>query len=286
MRRFAGTLLAAALAGSLPVGCGGPQGAGLPTDPVELFSAGDYRAARLAAKARGGTNPTDRAVIALSFLAENADEEARSSAVTALREGASEAEAIAASEEMLDLFAATPKLVDEERSLLVLESAIGATGPGPAGSPPRIEDAADGSRTELAISLLERLRFCLGGASEFSTGRVLAIWNGCFGLLRGEMKGSSEYRSWQLYLNVAGLAVIVSEAAPVSDLERALLSSTVAAVEASPLLAPAVRCDLSSPVDELRAALFRAPELNARFERAIEKALGCSRGRYAPEPPR
>ena len=267
--------------------CGGRQAKTLSTDPSALLRRGDYAAARLAAEARGGRSSTDRAVIALTHIAEHPDAEAAVRAVKALAAGATEADSVAAATEMLAILSDLPSLLDEARSLLAAEIALGADGRGPyASTERRAGDGPQGPRTDLAIAILERLRSVIALEKELPAARVLVLWNGCFALLGGAMKGADDGQSWRLYMAVAGLAAAVEGAAPTSDLAEALLTSAVATVEANPLLAVAVRCDLSSPFDALRAALSRKRDLGARLERAVEKALGCSRGRYAPEPSR
>jgi len=287
MRTASCAIVLSLFAAVFSCGCGGAQKEKSPNDPVALLESGNYRAARIAAITRGATSPTDRAVIALSHIGEHPDAEAATRSVQALSRDATEHEAIEASAEMLALLSNLNALLDDERSQLAAEIALGAAGHGPlAASNARKSDALPVERFDLAITVLERLRTALSAAKELSSPRVLAIWNGCYTLLGGAMKGADDYDSWRLYLNVGGLAVIVSDTTPGTDLADALLTSTVVAVETSPLLAVAVRCDLASPFDALRAAIVHKRALAARLERAVEKALACSRGRYAPEPPK
>jgi hypothetical protein len=285
MRTFSLTIATCLILAGLITGCGGKQTKKISADPLALLQQGSYQAARLAAEARGGNSPTDRAVIALSHVAEHPDAEAAGRAVKALAARATEAESIAAASEMLAILSDLPALRDEERATLCAEIALGATGRGPfATAEQRANDAEPKARTDLAIAILERLRAIIAGAAELQTARILTLWNGCFTLTGGAMTGADDLQSWRLYACVAGLAVAVEAIAPTSDLAEAVLSSAVAAVEASPLLSVAVRCDLSSPFDALRAALSRKRDLGARLERAVEKSLGCSRGQYAPKP--
>jgi len=281
-----GRLVAAIALAACLGSCGGAQDRGPTTDPRELLGRGDYTAARLAAQARGGDTPSDRAVIALSFIAEHPDREAAVRSVEALVAGASRELAVQAAAETLALYSSAPDCTDDERALLAAEIALGAAGLGPIAAEPAPAGAAGVVDFDLAVSIIERLKLGLAISKELETARLLAIWNGCFALLGGSMKGPTDVQAWTLFANLGGLAAMVSDAAPASDLARALLASSVAAVEANPMVTVAVRCDLSSPFDALRAALTHERDLNGRLERAVVKALGCTRGTYAPRPPR
>ena len=66
-------IAACTLAALCTVGCGGAQREKISIEPLVLLQNGSYRAARLAAEARGAKSPQDRAVIALSFFVWTAD---------------------------------------------------------------------------------------------------------------------------------------------------------------------------------------------------------------------
>jgi hypothetical protein len=286
MRRpFPTSILIPALAAAC-LACGAAQDRGLSIDPKDLLGRGDYAAARIAAEARGGDTPSDRAVIALSLIAEHADREAAVRAVEALVAGGDRALAVRSAAEMLALYSSAPACADDEHSLLAAEIALGALGLGPIAAARPPAGARSAADFALAVSIIERLRFGLAGSDQLASARVLAVWNGCYALLDPSMKGATDFDSWLLYTNVGGLAVMVAEAAPASDLARALLASSVAAVEANPTLAVAVRCDLASPFDAQRVALTHERDLLGRLERAVAPAVGCSRGTYAPRPPK
>jgi hypothetical protein len=275
----------AALAACLAA-CGGAQDRGPTIDPLELLGRGEYNAARLAAQARGGDSPSDRAVIALSLIAEHPDREAAVRGVEALASGAARDLALLSAAEMLALYSSAPDCTGDERALLAAEIALGAAGLGPIAAAPAPAGAVAPRDFDLAASILERLRLGLAGEGVLETARLLAIWNGCFTLLGGAVKGATDLQAWTLFANLGGLAAVVGDAAPASDLARALLVSSVAAVEANPSITTAVRCDLASPFDALRAALTHERDLAGRLERAVAPALGCTRGKYAPRPPR
>jgi len=277
--------LVAALAASC-LACGAAQERGPTTDPKELLARGDYVAARLAAEARGGDAASDRAVIALSRIAEHPDREAATLSVKALAGGATRELAAQAAVEMLALYTTAPGCTGDERALLAAEIALGATGLGPIAAAPNPAGAKGAPEFGLAVSIIERLKLGLEGSRELETARVLAIWNGCFTLLGGSMKGATDLEAWLLIANLGGLAAMIADAAPTSDLARALLASSVAAIEENPAVAVAVRCDLSSPFDALRAALTHERDLAGRLERAVADSVGCTRGRYAPSPER
>src|SRR5512137_2776974 len=122
-RSFAFAALAASCAA-----CGAAQDRGPTLDPKELLARGDYTAARLAAEARGGDAPSDRAVIALSHIAEHPDREAAASSVKALSRGGDRELAVKAAVEMLALYTSAPDCTDDERALLAAEIALGAIG--------------------------------------------------------------------------------------------------------------------------------------------------------------
>jgi len=183
---------------------------------------------------------------------------------------------------MLALYPTAPDLAGGERAQLACETALGATGLGPVAAAPASAGSAIDADFDLAVAILERLKIGLAEGGAFDTARVLAIWNGCFELLGRAMKGATDLDAWLLYSSLGALAVLVAEAAPMSELARALLASTVAAVEENPGLAVPVRCDLSSPFDALRAALTHERDLLGRLERAVAPAMGCTLGRYAP----
>jgi hypothetical protein len=278
-RPFAIAALAAAC-----TACGAALDRGPTIDPKELLARGDYTAARLAAEARGGDEPSDRAVIALSRIAEHPDREAAASSVKALTKGGARELALRAAVEMLALYTSAPDCADDERALLAAEIALGATGLGPIAAAPNPAGAKGALEFGLAVSIIERLKLGLAGSGELETARVLAIWNGCFALLGGSMKGATDLDAWLLIANLGGLAAMIADAAPTSDLARAMLASAVTAIEANPAVIVAVRCDLSSPFDALRVALTHERDLLGRLERTAAPALGCTLGTYAPRP--
>jgi hypothetical protein len=276
---IAGTLM-------LLLGCGGAQTVEK-ADPVSLLVAGRYADARAAAKAGSGDEVRDHAVLALSYVAESPEPEAIEQAIDALVAGGSATASAAAADKMLVLVARLPADVAEEISLVAVEVALAAGGKGPlarvqAGPVPGSEVARS-----LAASVLERLHLWLTGSKvPPDAQRLLEAWNGAYSLLGGSMAtGDNAFLAWKLYSAIGGLAVALDSAARDSDLTKVVLRSAVEVIEQNPDITTAVRCDLASPFDGLRAALTYDRELLGRLERAVATAVGCSRGKFAPTGP-
>lgn len=269
---------------ALLAGCGGAQQAE-PRDPVALLVAGRYAEARSAAEAGSGDELMDRAVVALSHLAESLEPQYQARALDALITGGNEVAAAAAADSMLGLVTRLPADVPDAVSLAAVEVALAAAGRGPmarvqAGPVPGSEVARS-----LAASLLERLHLWLatGDVAPDPT-RLLDAWNGSYSLLGGSMDaGGDDPQAWRLYTAIGGLAVTLDSIARDSDLTKVVLRTAVEVVEHNPSITIAVRCDLASPFDDLRAALTYDRELLGRLERAVAPAVGCSRGKYAPQ---
>jgi hypothetical protein len=268
-------------------GCGGAQKVEQ-TDPVSLMVAGRYAAARSAARAGSGDELVDRAVVALSYLAEGEEPDATERAVNALVERGNAIAWAAAAAAMLDLVARLPADVPEGFALDTVEVALAAAGKGPlarvqTGPVPGSEVARS-----LAASVLEQLHLLLaGGGMAPDPQRLLDAWNGSYSLLGGSMAtGDDDYLAWKLYTAIAGLAVALDSAARDSDLTKVVLRSAVEVVEQNPDITTAVRCDLASPFDGLRAALTYDRELLGRLERSVAPAVGCNRGKFAPKEPK
>jgi hypothetical protein len=265
------------------LGCGGAQPVAK-TDPAALLAAGRYADARSAAKSGTGDELRDTAVVSLSLLAEEGGEAASPRAVDALLAGGNAVAAAASADEMLGLVSSLPAPRHDEISLLATETALGAAGKGPlARSQSGPAPGSEVSRS-LAAAVLERLHRWLASTERVpDSTRLLQVWNGSYTLLGGSMAtGDDEHLAWTLYAAMGGLSVYLDDTARDSDLTKVLLRSTVEVVEQNPAIATAVRCDLASPFDGLRAALTYDRELLGRFERAVASAVGCNRGKYAP----
>jgi hypothetical protein len=281
--RFGGLLIAAAWL----LGCGGAQQVEK-ADPVSLLAAGRYAEARSAAKADTGDQVLNRAVVALSYLAESEEPAATERSLASLLEDGGAIASAAAADEMLVLVSRLPADVPDGLSLTAVEVALAAAGRGPlvkvqAGPEP----GSDVARS-LAASVLDRLHLWLAsGGDTPDPQRLLDAWNGSYSLLGGSMHtGDNAWLAWKLYMAIAGLAVVLDDIARDSDLTKVVLRSAVEVVEQNPDITTAVRCDLASPLVELRAALAYDRALSGRLERALAEATGCTRGKFAPVEPK
>jgi hypothetical protein len=273
------TLVAAALL----ISCGGPQVA-REAGPEELLAKGKYEQARSAVRAGGVGSIRDRAIVALTHLAEApVDSEASQSALSVLREGSGDVETAASAAEMLELLFTLPEPAGSELSISAAEVALGAVGHGllaPSQAAPM--PGSEVSR-RLAVAVLERVSLWLeAGSSTVDPEKILDAWNGSFSLLGGSLTLGEEELAWKLFTSLGNLGASMHEAAPDSDLTAALLRAAVSTVEKNPQIAIPVRCDVSSPFDRLRQALVRERGLLGRLERAVAAATGCKRGAYAP----
>lgn len=286
MGRTGSGVVVAALAVALMIGCGGAQTVEK-ADPVSLLATGRYKEARAAARSGSGDDLSDRAVVALSYLGESTEPASARQAADSLVDGGGAIAAAAAADRMLALVPRMPTDVPEGLSLAAVEVALAAAGKGPlartqAGPEPGSEVAC-----ALAASVLDRLHLWLATSGDpLDAERLLEAWNGSYSLLGGSM-GTEEdhYLAWKLYTAIGGLAVVLDSAARDSDLTTVVLRSAVEVVEQNPAITTAVRCDLASPFDGLRAALTYDRELLGRLERAVAPAVGCSRGKFAPKGP-
>jgi hypothetical protein len=274
-----GMLLMAALLSC----CGGPQQVAK-ADPVALLAAGRYADARAAAEAGSGDPVLDRAVIALSRLAEDPTKPGAAQALDTLLAHGNAVAATATADRMLGLIGSLPKPAQDDVSMPAAEVALAAAGKGPlARSQSGPVPGSEVSRS-LATSVLARLQIWLAeSAAAPNPERLLRAWNGSYTLLGGSMDTGNPVQAWKLYTALAGLAVILDDTARDSDLTKVLLRSTVEVVEQNPEITIAVRCDLASPFDKLRAALTYDRDLLGRLERSVADAVGCSRGKYAPK---
>jgi hypothetical protein len=265
------------------IGCGGARGKG-EADPLVLLAKGSYAEARSAVFKKTSITAKDRAIVALSFVAEKPGGSAGKEAVGALSEEADDIGAAASAVEMLDLAFEIPQPVAYEVAFVLAEAALGALGQGPlAGSAGRETNAGELGRS-LSIAILERVFLALIPIeAEIKPDRLLKIWNGCFILSGGSTEMEDEVQAWRLFKSVGGLAVLMNKAAPDSNLTDVLLTAAVNTVESNPDIAIPARCDLSSPFDDLKFALAHNRELLGRLETAVAAAMGCTRGTYAPE---
>ncbi len=267
-------------------GCGG-RNKGKQADPVLLLRQGKYAEARAAALAQGIENKGNRPLVAMTHIAESPSDESAKKAISVLSENNGDVRAAASAVEMLALVSELPEPPDTPFSLLLSEAALGAVSLGPlapsAAAPAITVGAASRS---LALAVLERVAEALiipGAGVDYR--RLLSIWNGCFSLDGGSFEAESDYEAWQLYKSIATIALFVSTGTPNGDFAKVLLGATISVVENNPVIAVAVRCDLSSPFDALKSAVAYDRESIGRLERSVVNAAGCSRGTYAPSAP-
>lgn len=262
--------------------CSGPAKRSTST-PRDLLVAGKYEAARKAASRGSDISTRDRAVIALSHLAQAPGEEGARRAAEALSKETSPVAVEVAATEMLELVQLVPPSENADFELLAARAALGAIGEGDLAISSMTATSGTEASKILAISVLEQLTLWASvGDRAPDSARLLEVWNGAYILLGGTFAVQSDALAWRLYVSVGNLAVLMDQIAAGSELSRVLLRSAVTAVEENDSIAIAVRCDLASPFDRLRPAVSRDRELLGRLEWAVATATGCSRGKYAP----
>ena len=261
--------------------CGGTTG-GSSSSAEQLLAQGRFEEAKQAAISRGN-EPIDRAVAALSILAQEPSTNSAQAAVSVLNDDSSSIGTAVAATEMLALVFTLPA-VPEDLSLTSAEVALGAIGRGPfARSKASLVHGSEASTT-LALAALERLYLWTRTPDvTINPGRLLEVWNGSYSLLGGSLKAANDLSAWSLFTSIGGLAVVMDKVAPFSDLTKVLLESAVSVVEQNPDIAVPARCDLASPFDDLRRAATRDRELLGRLERTVAVATGCTLGQYAPK---
>lgn len=268
------------------VGCGGRDKGGQ-ADPMALLRQGRCAEARSAALAQGIEREGNRALVALCHIAESPVDESAKKAISVLGSNAGDIRAAAAASEMLSLVSELPEPPDTTGSLLLAEAALGAVSCGPLAPSSTAPSITVGTASrDLALAVLHRVSEALliPGAG-IDDRRLLSIWNGCFSLDGGSFEAKGAYPAWQLYKSIATIALFVSRGKPESDFAKVLLGAAISVVEHNPGISVAVRCDLSSPFDDLKAAVAYDREILGRLERSVVNAAGCSRGTYAPSVP-
>jgi hypothetical protein len=276
--RFAGMLM-----WGLITGCGGKPDVQR-VDPYLLLTDGQYTAARAAIVKENAKDPMSRAIVAASLAAEDPSEQNAALAVRALTDGTDDPDILSAATNVLNLAFYIPQPVSTEVSLLISEVALGALGQGALASPSRAPLSLDENTRQIAVSALERVKIALDEPGAiFESSRILTIWKGCAALMNNVLVATDDAQAWLLFHSLGGIAVVMQDAAPNSELSLLLLVSTVIALESNPAIAIAARCDLSSPFDRLKMALAYKRNLAGRLEAATSGALGCTRGTYAPE---
>ncbi len=265
------------------LGCGGAQekrGA----DPIALLAEGRYAEARAIALSRGTKEPNNRAIVAISLVAEKPDASTCKKAVTALTDGINGVGAAAGAVDMLELAFHLPRPIPIEVSVALAETALGSVGQGPF-APSMVPAMSVGAASRgLAVGVLERVHLAFEESDKvLESSRLLAIWNSCFILNGGSMEALDERDAWRMFQSIGGLAIIQSKLARDSDFAIVLLTAAVSVLENNPGIAIAARCDLASPFDGLKTALAYDMKLLGKLELAVAAATGCTRGTYAPE---
>ncbi len=261
--------------------CGGTTG-GSALSAEQLLAQGRFEEAKLAAISRGA-EPIDRAVAALSILAQDPSTASAEAAVAVLLDDSSSIGTAVAAIDMLSLVFTLPS-VPQDLSLTSAEVALGAIGQGSLALSK--DSLVHGSEacTTLAIGALERLHLWTRTPDvTIDPARLLDVWNGSYTLLGGSLKATDDLNAWRLFQSIGSLAVVMDRVAPLSDLTKVLLGSAVSVIEQNPDIAVPARCDLSSPFDDLRRATARDRKLLGRLERSVAVATGCTLGQYAPK---
>ncbi len=263
-------------------GCGGTTEVQR-VDPYLLLTEGRYAEARAAVVKDNTKDPKSRAIVAISLAAEDPSEQNGASAVRALTDDTGDSDILPTLANLLNLTFYIPQPVSTQVSLRIAEVALGALGQGPLATPDLKDNPVGDGTRRLAVFTLERVNDALEQPRvAFESNRILAIWEGCSALMGAAFAVTDDAQAWLLFDSLGGIAVVVEDAAPNSDLSLLLLDSVVVVLESNPEIAIAARCDLSSPFDDLRLALAHKRNLAGRLEAATSGAVGCTRGTYAP----
>ena len=264
--------------------CGARQN-GADNDPLSLLRQGRYPEARVAAVSRGLENDTNRAIAALSYVAESPVKSAALLTVKTLNVDVGNVHTAAMATEMLTLMFELPS-ASPELSVLAGETALGAVSYGPLspGTEPVLTPGA--ASRNLSGAVLERVSMALETADfHVDRQRLMKIWNACYSLDGGVFVADNDYQAWRLFKSIGTIGVSVAQSDPTGDLTNALLNAAVTVVEANPAIAMAARCDLASPVDSLRSVIAHKRSILVRLETALKSASGCQRGALAPTAP-
>lgn len=166
--------------------------------------------------------------------------------------------------------------------LAVYEVAFAIGGYGPLGTQPSVApETIDAQKMVIAILQFTKLSYLEGATAN--TADVSEIWKGCQHLLNHSYAATDEYVAWSLHTSLAAVALRMWDPLNKTDLSYDLMRATVAVVEQNQTISVAARCDLAAPYDQLKMALSKDTALLGRLERAVSAAMGCSRGKYAPQ---
>ena len=263
------------------VSCGSRQ-TGTDTDPLSLLRQGRFPEARIAAVEAGLDSDTNRAVAALTYIADSPVKSSALLTVKTLNRDVGSIRSAAVATEMLTLAFELPSPTPE-LSLLAAETALGAVSYGPysPGTKPILNVGA--ASRNLSGAVLERAALALSRPdAHIDRQRLQKIWNACYSLDGGTFEAEDDAAAWRLFTSIGAIAVFLAKSDPIGDLTNVLLGAAVTVVETNPDIAIAARCDIASPFDDLKAAMAYKRELLARLEAAVKDAVGCSRGTYAP----
>ena len=254
--------------------------------PLALLEAGRYTEARVAAVAAGLENDTNRAVAALTYVADSPTDASAKLAVSTLNKDAGNVRTAAVVTQMLTLASELLPSVSVDVSMAIAESALGAVSYGPysPGTKPTLTVGA--ASRALAGAVLERVSLALSGSDiQVSRQRLLQIWNSCYSMDGGDFDADGAYRAWRLFKSISAIALFMARVDLTDDFTSALFSAAITVVEANPEITIAAKCDMASPYDEMKNALAQKRDILGRLEAALSGATGCSRGTYAPTAP-
>ena len=280
----------------LMANCGGKQRPNIP-DPKVLIRHGEYERALKAAKAWVSCEPNNVERVVMLAVAKAVFYASKASEKTSGGEG-SLADPFASPKEVkVDLSKVTEVLKDlmkaQKMSSMVkavslfIEDALSVSA---FDLPERFDFLAEvikiaaaipsdsKERRELGAWILETVAY--GAEHEAKLMTLKLLWSKVKDLIGKEYKFPLKEQKigWRWYLSASRLVIAVDD----KELRREVGNLAVSIVENNPTLAIAVRCDLASPYDLLKKALYWEKDLRARLEHAVREAEGCTPGTYAP----
>lgn len=166
--------------------------------------------------------------------------------------------------------------------LSVIEVAFGLGNYGPmANGPLVLPGTVEAQELVIAILQFTHLSYLEGAAPN--TADMAEIWTGCQHLLNNSFSSTDDYVAWSLHTSLAAVALRMWNPLNKTDLAYDLMRATVSVVEQNQAISVAARCDLAAPYERLKMALSKDTAILGPFERAVSTAMGCTRGKYAPQ---
>jgi hypothetical protein len=267
-------------------GCGAAQKTG-PADFYSLAAAGDCAGIKTRVN-KDVLSDDERGALALCVLAEgNGADVSAQKAVKILSKGTKGPVFWTAGAEKMIKYARIFPGRDHQFNLQVIRTALGAAGSGPFKITISPEPGSEAGKALAAVVLgfLADILDSAAGSSPVSVlpqNQLVEIWNGTYSLLGGSVQTNSALFAWQLYMGLTRVALRMWNPLEHNDFSFLLINTAIEVVENNPQIAVAVKCDLSSPYEQLRSEVSAKVDLLGRLERAVSAATGCSRGRYAP----